>query len=497
MNGRSAGIQFLLVSELTHVPSSARILAVTDLDSIFHPRSIAIVGASPEPFSPTHIYFFYPLIRFGYQGRIYPVNPRGGEVMGLKAYPALRDIPETVDHAICAVPASLVSQVVRDCAAAGIKSVTVFTAGFSETGDAEGIRLEQELLETARQGGIRIIGPNCLGIHCPEAGVSLDDTVPKVSGPVGFLSQSGGNARDLVVATADRRVFVSKGVSLGNALDLNESDFLEYLADDSATEVIAAYVEGIKQPQRFRRALQRACNRKPVIILKGGKTGSGAGAVSSHTGALAGSRVIWDTLCRQTGAVQANHFDEWIDVLMTFVHLKPPQGRRIGLVGMGGGASVLAADECEEAGLIIPSFPDKVRQELLQFIPRTGVGLRNPVDSATNVYFDPATLARTVKVVADWDGVDLLFVVLPTILGVKMGPQILVAHVESLASAADAIGKPVAIILRSAAQTGGEKVAREVRYECLKAGFPAFDSVDQAARAVNTLISYRLQRGAV
>ncbi len=475
---------------MTDSSSSARIWAVAGIDHIFHPRSIAIVGASPEPYSPTHIYFFYPLMRFGYEGKIYPINPRGGEVLGLKAYPSILDLPEPVDHVICAIPAPLTPQLVRECAAAGVKSVTIFTAGFSETGEAEGVRLEREILGIARQGGVRIIGPNCLGLHCPEAGLSLDDTIPRISGRVGFFSQSGGNARDLVVAAADRRVFFSKGVSLGNALDLNESDFLEYLADDDATEIVGAYVEGLKQPQRFYRALREACARKPVIILKGGKTGAGAGAVASHTGALAGSRVIWNTLCRQAGAIQVAHFDEWVDFLMTFVHMKPPRGRRVGIIGMGGGASVLAADECEDAGLTVPPFPEKVRQELLQFTPRVGVGLRNPVDSATNVYFDPPTLARTVRAVAQWDGVDLLFVVVPAILGVKMGPQILTAHVNALDGVARDAGKPVAIIFRTGAQDQGEKVAREVRGECLQAGFPAYGSIDSAARAVNALISY-------
>ena len=412
--------------------------------------------------------------------------------MGLKAYPAIRDVPDELDHVILAIPAPLTPKLMHECVAAGVKSVTIFTAGFSETGDAEGTRLEQEILEIARQGSVRVIGPNCLGVHCPVAGISLDDTVPRVSGPVGFLSQSGGNARDLVVASADRRVFFSKGVSLGNALDLNESDFLEYLTDDNGTDIIAAYIEGLKQPQRFYRALRAACARKPVIILKGGKTLSGAGAVASHTGALAGSRAIWDTLCLQTGAIQVDHFHDWIDVLMTFVHMKPPNGRRVGIIGMGGGASVLAADECEEAGLAVPAFPETVRQELLKFTPRVGVGLRNPVDSATSVYFDPNSLARTVKAVADWDGVDILFVVLPAIIGTKIGPQILTAHIKGLAESARDFAKPVAIILRTAAQSESERVAREVRGECLEAGFPAYDSIDSAARAVNALISYHL-----
>ncbi len=465
-----------------------------DIEFIFHPKSIAIVGASPQPFSATHIYFFHPLMQFGYEGKLYPVNPKASEVLGLKAYPSILDIPEPVDHVICAIPAPLTPQLMRDCVAARIKSVTIFTAGFSETGEEEGARLEKEILGIARQGGVRIIGPNCLGLHCPKAGVSLDNNIPRISGRVGFISQSGGNARELVVAAAERQIYFSKGVSFGNAIDLNESDFLEHLIYDRDTEIIAAYIEGIKQPQRFFKALRTATRKKPVIILKGGTTRAGTGAVASHTGALAGSKEVWDTLCRQSGVVQVYHFEELLDTLMAFTHMRPPRGRRVGIIGMGGGASVLSADECENAGLSVPVFPPEVRQELLKFTPAVGVGLRNPIDSSTGVYIDATLVARTVKVVADWDGIDLLFVVLPAILAVKIGGQLLRNHIGVIAETAKNINKPIVIILRTGGFSESERVAREVQGDCIKAGFPAFLSIDSAARAVVCLISYHESR---
>ena len=465
-----------------------------DLDFIFHPKSIAVVGASPQPFAPSNVYFFYPLLMYGYPGKIYPVHPTAEQVHGLKTYRTILDIPETVDHVISAIPALQVPQLMRDCVAAKVKAITVFTAGFSETGNPEGMRLEREILEIARQGGIRMIGPNCLGLHCPKAGLSLDESIPKTSGKLGFISQSGGNARDLIVAAAERQIFISKGVSFGNAVDLNESDFLEYLTSDDDTEVIAAYIEGIKEPARFFKALRAATRAKPVIMLKGGVTEAGTGAVASHTGALAGRREVWDTLCRQAGVTQVHHLEELLDSLMAFMHLKPPRGRRVGVIGMGGGASVLAADECESAGLEVPVFPEQVRKALLEFTPSVGVGLRNPLDSATGVYMDPSLVVRTVKTIADWEGVDFLFMVLPGILAVKAGDQVFKKHVQALEEAAKDIEKPIVIILRTAGFSSSEKAAEAIQADCLKAGFPVFRSIETAARAVSQVISYHEHR---
>src|SRR5512136_3001312 len=226
-----------------------------DLDFVFHPKSIAVVGASPQPYAPTNVHFFYPLLMYGYPGKLYPVHPKADRVHGLKTYRSIHEIPEPVYYVISAIPARQVPQRMRDCVAVKVKAVTVFTSGFSEVGTPEGLRLEKEIVEIARRGGVRLVGPNCLGLHCPQAGLSLDHGIPKESGNVGFLAQSGGNAREIVVASAERRMFISKGVSFGNAADLNESDYLEYLTSDADTEIIAAYIEGTKDPARFARAL--------------------------------------------------------------------------------------------------------------------------------------------------------------------------------------------------------------------------------------------------
>lgn len=248
-----------------------------DIDSIFYPGSIAIVGASSNPGSPGTRNFLLPLLHFGYQGRVYPVNPKQGEIAGLKVYASIRDIPERVDYVMCAISAPLTAQLMQDCVAAGVKVVAFYTAGFSDTGEEEGIKLERELVEIAHRGGIRILGPNCLGIHSPRARVIFEMESLTESGHVGFLSQSGGNTRDLIAVGAARGIYFSKAVSYGNAIDLNESDFIEYFTGDDETAIIAAYIEGIKQPERFSRVLGQAARTKPVIVLKGGQTEAGRG----------------------------------------------------------------------------------------------------------------------------------------------------------------------------------------------------------------------------
>ncbi len=464
-----------------------------DLGSIFEPKSVAIVGASSNPLTPTNINFLTPLLEFGYTGRIYPVNPTAREVMGLKAYPSIRDIPEPVDYVVCAIPAQATPDLIRECVAAKAKAVCMFTAGFSETGDDKR-GLEVELVEIARRGGVRILGPNCLGVHCPKAGLTLDGSIPRKSGHVGFLSQSGGNAQHIIMALAGRKIYMSKLISFGNAADIDESDLLEYLAEDSDTRIIGAYIEGIKRPDRFPDVLRQAAKAKPVIILKGGCTPSGTSAIKMHTGALAGSKLVWDAACRQAGVLQACDMQEMIDTIQAFTYLKPPRGRRAGIIGVGGGANVLAADDCEKVGLVLPELPEAVKEELSRFTPLVGTGLRNPVDTATTIYMNPAELAKTAEVIARWDGLDMVFVRFPTLLGIRLGIKCLQDDIKAVMAAVKGTGKPLAIILSTCNFAEGERVGWQVQEQCLDAGVPVYWSFTQAATAVNNLISYHENR---
>jgi len=468
---------------------------MSEMDRLFHPRSIAVVGASAKPASPVGRLFLTPLLSFGYQGRIYPVNPRATEIMGLKAYPNLKAIPEHVDYVICAVARRLTAQVVQDSIDIGAGAVTLFTSGFSESGTEEGRLEEQKLADIARSGGVRLIGPNCLGLHCPEAGISLDGMIPRDSGNISYLCQSGGNAQDFILAAAERRMFMRKAVSFGNAADLNESDFLEHFAEDDGTQMIAIYIEGVKEPRRFAWALRKAATRKPVVLLKGGRGKAAVEAAVSHTGSLAGNWLVWESLCRQAGCIQVKNLEELVDCSTALAYLKPPRGRRVGIINMGGGSSVLAADDFEDAALEIPSFPPDVVRQMKRLIPGVGLGFRNPIDSSSDLYFNPALLAESIRTIGAWDGVDVIVVCVPAVGGVKTSTETYRLALGGVVQGSRLIDKPLAVVLRKGRLGSAEKLVYEVQDDCFRAGLPVFGSFSSAARAIGRCVSYYGGRG--
>jgi acyl-CoA synthetase (NDP forming) len=354
-------------------------MSVHPLEKILNPRSIAVIGASANPNAGGYG-FTSPLLEHGYQGGIYPVNPKHAEVLGLKAYPTIQDIPGSVDYVISCIPASQVLNLIEGCSQKGVKAIHLYTARFSETGRREAVTLEQEILRSAQKSGIRIIGPNCMGLYVPRRGIAFCDCLSKEPGSIGLISQSGQVAEDLIRYAGLRAVYFSKAVSYGNALDLNECDFLEYFSQDPETDVILMYVEGIRDGRRFFHFLRQAASTKPVVILKGGKGKSGARAAASHTASLAGSQEIWKTLVPQAGAVSATNLDELIDLAASFDFLPPISGLRVGVAGGGGGASVLAADQCEDAGLDVVPLPMEIRKKLKRMGRTLWDWIGNPAD---------------------------------------------------------------------------------------------------------------------
>ena len=258
------------------------------LEEILHPKSIAVAGASDNPDAQGYSFTCH-LLDYGYRGKIYPVNPRHSEILGIKAYSRIRDIPGPVDYVISAVPASAVLDMLDDCAQKGVKCVHLFTARFSETGRQEAAALEQEILEKARKFGIRLIGPNCMGVYYPREGMSFGYDFPREQGSVGLVAQTGGGAAIVINVASMRGVRFSKVISYGNALDFNECDYLDYFSQDPETKIILMYIEGVKDGRRFFNSLRRAAAAKPVVILKGDRGKSGARAIASHTASLAGS----------------------------------------------------------------------------------------------------------------------------------------------------------------------------------------------------------------
>jgi acetyl-CoA synthetase (ADP-forming)/acetyltransferase len=267
-----------------------------DLQRLFYPESVAVIGASPNLGGGKMPY--YQILQWaGYKGRLYPVNPKYTSIDGAKVYASLDDIPEAVDLAIAGVPAGMALQTVQQAARKGIKYLHFFTSGFSEIGNIE---LERAMLAEAQKGPTRIIGPNCIGIHCTEGAITCD--IPKTPfsgiGKVAFLGQSGGMTHNFMRMAHSRQLELNKVVSYGNQIDLKVEDYLEYLAEDDSVKVIAGYIEDIKDSRRFMEALNKTTRKKPVVILKGGITEQGAKAAASHTGAMAASHEIWQDPCR-------------------------------------------------------------------------------------------------------------------------------------------------------------------------------------------------------
>ncbi len=460
-----------------------------DLEPLFHPRSIALVGITTNPKHWTRT-FLDALLEFQFEGPLYLVNPRGGEIRGLKVYRRLEDIPDVIDYVISTVPASVAPELVEACAARGVRAIHFCTAGFSETGEERGLRLEAELAEISRRAGVRIIGPNCMGIYCPRSRLSFDGGFPREAGPVAFIGQSGGNTIYLVRQAAQRGVRFSKVISFGNACDLDESDFLEYLTSDPDSRILALYVEGVKDGRRFRQTLEEAARKKVVILLKGGVTEGGVRAVASHTGALAGNEVAWDALCKQSGVLRVHSLEEMVDVLVTASFLPLPRGRNVALVGHGGGASVLITDEFERNGLRVPLLPQEVREQLLEFTPATGNILRNPIDYS-QTFTEPGKLARAVEIISRWEGIDLIigFLILGQTPWSTRGRVIQLG--DELLKAKELISKPMAMVLEPSILPEEVRDIFSLIERFVSAQVPVYYSFARAARAISLVLSHQ------
>lgn len=353
------------------------------LDPVFHPRATAIVGVSSKQTSMPS--FLHSLMEQGYHERhaLYPVNPKMDEVAGLRCYPSLLACPDPVDHVISQIPARGVLQLVDECVKKGVRSLHLFTAGFSETGSPEMAEMEREIVRRLRAGGVRLVGPNCMGLYVPSSGLAFFPDFPRQAGPVMVISQSGGNAAEIVYSLAPRGVRFSKVVSFGNGPDIDAAELLTYAAEDPETTIVAMYLEGVGDGRRFFDALAACAARKPVVILKGGLSDVGARAAASHTGSLAGAAEIFDAVCRQTGAWRVESLDELADVVVALVTgLGAVPGLRATFMTGGGGMAVLSADVLARHGIDLPELPAAIQTELREFIPEAGTGVRNPVDAA-------------------------------------------------------------------------------------------------------------------
>jgi acetyl coenzyme A synthetase (ADP forming)-like protein len=355
----------------------ARSAGVTRL---LYPRSVAVIGASRDAGKPGGA-LFRNLLLAGFTGTAYPVNRTASAVSGVKAYPSVLDVPDPVDLAVIAVPAAQVLDVVDECAKKGVWGLVIITAGFGETG-GEGKVLEARLRDKVLSHGMRLIGPNCLGIINTDASVGLRALFAAVAPPPGRVSmgsQSGALGLALLEYAKELDLGVAQFVSIGNRVDVSSNDLLEFWEDDKSTDIILLYMESFGNPRKFSRIARRVSRVKPVIVVKGGRSVSGARAAQSHTGALASADVAADALFRQAGVIRSNTLEEMFGAAQVLLHQPLPKGDRVAIVTNGGGLGILAADACESEGMAVPALPDTTRQVLQSFLPPEAA-TSNPID---------------------------------------------------------------------------------------------------------------------
>lgn len=468
-----------------------------EFEPIFYPKSIAVVGVSAASIKAGSVWV-NDLRSAGFPGPIYPVGSSGGHIGDIEIIPSLRQIPGDVDYVIVAVPRQSALELLDDCAAKYVKAVHFFTAGFSEMDRQEGRRLEERMLERARQGNFHIIGPNCIGVYCPEHRVPFLMGILGEEGSVGFISQSGGIAAKLVTIGMTRHINYSKGVSFGNGIDLDANDFLQYLAADPKTNVIGAYLEGTRDGTRLLTTMKEVARIKPLVVWKGGRTEAGAQAAMSHTGSLASSAAVWSAMLRQAGAIEARSLEELTDTLLIFQQFGHAQGTRAAIIGGladgGGGNSVAAGDACMEQGLRIPPLSSETKQKLSELLGKAGSILCNPVDVSQAQFRGIPTLLQAIELIVRDAISDVVLIqedveILLPIYSRKGLEQINDFVIEL----GRRQSKPIAIVL----PTGSVEAERlEIEQTLLAASMPVFYSMERAAKAIRKLNQYSCRQEA-
>jgi len=466
------------------------------LEHIFHPRSIAVIGASEDPRSLGY-HFVRHLLDYSYRGQIYPVNPKLEKVFNLKNYPDLKYVPGSVDYVISCISASKVVDLLSECPNHGVKVVHLFTGRLSETGRPDAVKIEQQILKQAKEFNIRLLGPNCVGIYYPKEGISFGYDFPKEPGPVGGFFQSGGAAGEFIRYASLRGIRFSKGISYGNALDLNETDFLGYFSEDKETKIIVSYIEGVKDGRRFLDTLRHVSRLKPVIILKGGRSKAGNRAAASHTAALAGSLNLWETAIKQAGSIQVESLDEMIDLTVSFSFLPPIFGRRVGIAGGGGGRSVLSADEWEEEGFNVVPLPDGLRNGLKEKAPDIWDWIGNPADRSMmeGSQISTGEILRMMLKETDFDFL-IANVTDDAPFEKERWTATLREEISDFIEIGKNGGKPLAVVLRAGDLAINHfedwrwKFIAEQRRRLIDAQLPVFSSFGRAAKAMRCLVEY-------
>lgn len=376
---------------------------MTDYNKFFQPSSIVLLGASGDP-RKWGWRILRNIVSGGFSGNVYPINPQRDEILGKKVYRKVADLPETPDLAVIVVPTASIVEAIRDCVDKGIKAGVVITAGFAEIGE-KGVALQTEMVDVARKGGMRLIGPNCFGILSPSQ--KLYAQMPPVQPPPGSIavvSQSGNVGATIARRAMTLNLGISRLISTGNEADLHVEDFLEYLGRDELTRVILSYIEGFKDGRAFFEVAREVSKRKPIVMIKVGETEAGASAARSHTAALSGSDRVFNGVCRQAGIIRVHNMRELMNTGYAFLYNPVPRGRRVGIATFGGGWGVLAADACAKLGLEVVKLDKVVIEELDSFLP-SWWSRNNPVDLVAGAGVEEQ-MHRVVEILARYDQTD-------------------------------------------------------------------------------------------
>ena len=464
----------------------------TALERVFNPKVVAVIGDKKA------MNYMWLRSQSQFQGKVYSVQIDERELPGIEAlgvpnYSSLAEIPDPIDYVMTAVPRQVVPKIIADCGANKVGGVMLFTSGFSEVGDEAGLQLEKDLVEAARAADLALIGPNCMGIYHPKIGLRNYTELPTgEAGTVGFIGQSGTHTITFSLAAPQHGIKISKAVSFGNAVVLDASDYLDYLAHDDETQIIGMYLEGVREGRRFFSLLREVTERKPVVIWKGGQSQAGQRATSSHTGSLATPVAIWNSMLKQAGAIPAASFDELLDTIQLLLFAKSTTQDGIGLVAMSGGPSVVITDAFEQAGLRIPELSSASYQELAAFFTVIGGSFQNPLDSGYTIGMGQSTdnLERLLSILDRDHNIDAI--VMDTGAGLVAGqwharPQVLENLLDSLSAFAARSAKPFLTILQPFDR---EAELLSVREKFRARGIPTFPTHDRAARAMHLVTTY-------
>jgi acyl-CoA synthetase (NDP forming) len=444
------------------------------LDGIFNASSVAVVGASGDPTKLGYM-TLNSIIKGGYEGKVYPVNPKGGEILGLNAYSTIGEIDGAVDLAVIIVAAEFVPEVMRQLADKGVRGAVILSAGFREAGRAD---LEDEVASIALQAGIRFVGPNVQGINfLPNKLCAMFFPVITTRGPMAVITQSGSATAALSEWAAFEGFGISAAVNLGNQVDLCESDYLEFFGADEHAKAMAMYIEGVKDGRRFMEALSRASVRKPVVILKSGRSELGRKAAASHTGSLAGSQDVFEAACRQVGALTAQSIEDLYDRTKGVALIKPPKGGRLLSMSTSGGMGALAADEAELEGLTMPSLLPRFVDEFKRLNLSPLATMANPLDLG----YVQIDAFKQAALLADHFG-------LADVILLNLGDPVPGA-VEAAEYLADTIGASLVV-----SYLGGGEEEKSARIRLHRAGIAVYPSPERAVRGIGAAVRYAAWR---